>query len=334
MTLSPSRRNVLVGITVMGSLIVLGWMLLKFGTAPVKLFQQSKEMQVTFISNRTDGLSVGSQVLYRGVPVGEILTLRNDDNQEDVVITARLNDKPLLPANVEGIIRTQSLISGTAAMSLELIGGEDAKPQGTLTPNNTIRARYVGSELIPPSIGTLATELGKTTQEIRDARLVAHLDETVRSAAEVLKSLKDYVDDPKLKENLTVSIANLRDVTETAKRSAANIEKFSGNLQKVTDQATDTLTDVRTTVHKTGDNVDQLTQQMDDRLLQISKLLDSFQSIASKIDKGQGTAGLLINDTKLYESMVDTSKQLNATITDLQRLVEQWEQEGVYLKLK
>ena len=49
---------------------------------------------------------------------------------------------------------------------------------------------------------------------------------------------------------------------------------------------------------------------------------------------GTSSIGLLVNDPKLYESLVDTSRELNATITDLKRLVEQWEQEGVALKLR
>jgi hypothetical protein len=61
--------------------------------------------------------------------------------------------------------------------------------------------------------------------------------------------------------------------------------------------------------------------------------LDHIQSITTKIDAGKGTAGQFINDPKLYQSLVDSSQQLNATIADLKRLVEQWEQEGVYFKL-
>ncbi len=73
---------------------------------------------------------------------------------------------------------------------------------------------------------------------------------------------------------------------------------------------------------------------MGDRLTQIADLLSSVQSIAQKIDKGQGTAGQLVNDPKLYQALVDSSRELNATVTDLKRLIEQWEEEGVNLHLK
>ena len=58
-----------------------------------------------------------------------------------------------------------------------------------------------------------------------------------------------------------------------------------------------------------------------------------FQSMADKMDKGEGTIGKFVNDPRLYESLSDTSAELNLTVKDLHRLVQQWEQEGVSLKL-
>jgi phospholipid/cholesterol/gamma-HCH transport system substrate-binding protein len=102
----------------------------------------------------------------------------------------------------------------------------------------------------------------------------------------------------------------------------------------VADDASATLTDARAMIHKTQDNLDRVTSQVNDRMMQLSKLLDTFQSISSKIDQGNGTAGMLMNDPKLYQNLVETTREMNETIADLKRLVEQWEQEGVSLKMK
>jgi len=105
-------------------------------------------------------------------------------------------------------------------------------------------------------------------------------------------------------------------------------------LQKVSDEAAGTLADAHATVRSAQADVEHLSRQIDDRMLQISKALTSFQAITDKLNTGQGTAGLLISDPKLYQSLADNSRELNLTIADLRRLVEQWEQEGVTLKLK
>ena len=55
---------------------------------------------------------------------------------------------------------------------------------------------------------------------------------------------------PKLRDDITVAIANFRKVTETASRATENIERFSGNLQKVSDEASSTLADARSALAK------------------------------------------------------------------------------------
>ena len=42
---------------------------------------------------------------------------------------------------------------------------------------------------------------------------------------------------------------------------------------------------------------------------------------------------MLVRDPRLYDSLVSTANVLNEMMTDLRRLVQQWEQEGVSMKL-
>jgi ABC-type transporter Mla subunit MlaD len=86
-------------------------------------------------------------------------------------------------------------------------------------------------------------------------------------------------------------------------------------------------------VTKTQAHVDDISKNIDDRLLQVSRLLEQFQSIAGKIDQGKGTAGMLVNDSKLYENLAETSKELDQTVKALKGLIDQWTDEGVYLHL-
>jgi phospholipid/cholesterol/gamma-HCH transport system substrate-binding protein len=309
--MSPYRRNVFVGITVLGGLFGLAIMLLKFGGSTVRFFSKGEEVEVQFTCDRADGLAEGAQVLYRGVTVGHITRVRRDDNSQDVIIDGLIENTPALPGNLMGDIRTQSLVSGIAAMSLEVTGGLDAKPLGKLADHQKIAAIYVGTDIIPPE-----------------------LNEEVHTAGSVLKGLNEYVNDPKIRTDLQASLENFRHITETVQRSANNVERFSDGLQKVSDEARGTLEDAHTTVRNAQADVDHLSRQIDDRMLQITKALDSCQAITDKVNNGQGTAGLLVTDPKLYQSLLDNSRELNLTIADLHRLLDQWEHEGVSFKLK
>jgi phospholipid/cholesterol/gamma-HCH transport system substrate-binding protein len=327
--MSPYRRNILVGITVVGALAVLGWMILKFGDRPARLFATPSQ-PVTFITDRADGLGEGSNITYRGVIVGRVLSVARTQDGLQVLIRGQVDRSPPLPKNVDGVIRQLGQLGPSSNLNLELTG---AQPQGQLEPGATLRAHYEGLSLFPPEVSQLATELRLTAQQFRQSQIVLHLDQQVEKAGTLIDSVNTLVSDPQLRENLKVALANIRQASET-------INKLGTKFDKLADQASDTMGDVRgavgdvrTTVGKAGNNLDSIGKQVSDRLQQLSVTLDHFQSISAKIDNGKGTAGQLINDPKLYQALVDSSLQLNATIADLKRLVEQWEQEGLHFKL-
>ena len=334
--MSPYRRNVLVGATVLGALIVLGWMIIKFSGQLATPFKP-KQISIRFITDRADGVAEGSPVNFLGVPAGRVMEVTRSENQKQVYIDAAIDQYPPIPANVRAIIRTASALGSGSAIVFEVIG---PKPEGKLEAGSEIEAHYVGLDLLPPEFAELARELKLTAQQMREANLIAHVDEQVRHVGKLIDAVQAYVGDEKTRDDLKNAIANLRTTTESANRISGNLEKFSGRLDKLGDDASATMADARTTIQqanttikKTEGNIDQITTQVGDRLLQISKLLDQFNGIAMKVNDGKGTAGQLVNDPKLYQGLVDVTKELNLTVSDLRRLVQQWEQEGVSLKL-
>jgi phospholipid/cholesterol/gamma-HCH transport system substrate-binding protein len=321
--MSPYRRNILVGVTVILALVFLGWMILKFGDRPAKIFA-TPTMPITFISDRGDGLGDGSNITYRGVSVGRVKTVKRGPDGKEVIIEAEVDTTPPLPANVQGEIVMLSALGGTSTLALQLT---DQQEQGQLQSGAKLRARFLGLQFLPPEFADLARELRLSAQQFRESKVIQHIDEQVTKAGKVLDSANEFIADPKLREDIKTAAANIRSASETINRVGTKLDKLS-------DQASATMTDVRQTVTKGGENLDSISKQVGDRLTQIAKTLDHFESMANKIDTGRGTAGQLVNDPKLYQALVDSARELNLTITDLRRLVEQWEQEGVSLKLK
>jgi phospholipid/cholesterol/gamma-HCH transport system substrate-binding protein len=320
--MSPYRRNILVGVTVIGALFAIGWMILKFGDRPARFFATPSQ-PVFFTAERADGLGEGSNIQYRGVTVGKVKTVTRTEDGTLVNITAEVDKAPPLPANVEGVIRQLGQLGPTSNMNLVLTG---AKPQGHLAPGAKLRARYEGLSLFPPEATALAEELTKTARQLRESNVIGNLNEQITRAGKTLDSANALIGDPKFRADVHTTLANIRQASESINRLGPKIEKLS-------DEASATMGDVRTTVKSANTNLDNVGKQIGDRLTQIAATLEHFQSIAAKIDKGEGTAGQLVNDPKLYQSLVESSTQLNATITDLKRLVEQWEQEGISFKL-
>ncbi|HEV2295065.1 MAG TPA: MlaD family protein [Tepidisphaeraceae bacterium] len=327
--MSPYRRNILVGAVVLGALIFLGWMILRFGDQPAKLFADPT-MPIYFTAQRADGVAEGSPVLYQGVNVGRVTRVKRSEDGKGVRIEAQVDVAPPLPANVHGVIIAQSLLGAGAVISLQLT---EPEPTGKLAAGATLNARYVGLEMIPPEFASLATELRLSAAQFRESRIIEHLDQQVQKAGEVMDSVKSLLDDQQMRADLKTSLANVRSATEQANRIGTNLEKFSTELEKIGKDASSTVGQAKATLTKADEQITDLTRQVGQRLTQVAKLLDTFQSISNKLDNGQGTAGQFVNDPKLYESLVATSRELNAMVSDLKRLVEQWEQEGISVKL-
>ncbi|QOV91348.1 MlaD family protein [Humisphaera borealis] len=321
--MTSRSRNILVGSVVLVAILSLGWMILKFsGSSVAALISKGETIQIT--TERADGVSDGSAVYYLGVPVGQATGVKLLPDNSGVVIDALISADKTVPANVIGRIKAASSLSMSAGIFLETVGPPSDK---RLAAGAQIKAINQNTGLIPPEFTDLA-------RSIREQQLIAHVDETViemrnqlRNAGVAIDSFNKIVGDPKVREDLSAAIASIRTTSE-------NLQKFTAKLETLSGETSQTLSQVRTTLSDGGKRVDELTTQVGSRLTQVGELLDKFNAIATRIDKGEGTAGALVNDPRLYESLVDTSKTLNLTIADLRRLVEQWEQEGFTLKLK
>ena len=314
--MNSKQRNVLVGLVVLLALGMLTFMLLIFAGRATALFVQHG-IPITLNADRANGLNEGASISFRGVAVGKVTAIRLAGNNDQVILAGEVDAASPLPGNLIGLIQTSSPLSGGAEISLEQTGNEPNV--ASLAPHQVIQVHYVGSTLLPPEFAELATQ-------IRKDNLIGHLDETVLSiekqvnkAGLVLDSTQKFIGDPKLRDNVQVSIANIR--------------HFSDNLQTLESNANSTIVDMHATVNRTSGHIDDLSRNLDGSVQKLGAVLDQFQSAAAKINNGQGTAGLLVNDPRLYNSLADTAKELDQTIADLQRLVQQWEQEGVTLKL-
>ena len=316
--MSPNKRNVLVGIVVLSALGILAWMILKFANRAAEFFL-TKGTRVQLVADRADGLSDGSAIYYRGVGVGRVLGVRLSESG-GVIIDAIIEPGPPVPLTVEGIIRTGNLLSASASIFLEPLPGAASMPSRPLQAGDVLRASVPrGSAIIPDEFTGLA-------RSIQEQKLIQHLDETVvnireqaMKAGKLMDSVNGLVSDEKMRADLRTAMANVREATEQANKIGTDVRA--------------TLADTRTQINRTGNRVDEISRNLNTQIDQVGKVLEKFQSIAARVDKGEGTAGLLVRDPKLYDNLVNTAADLNLMVKDLRRLVQQWEQEGLSFKL-
>ena len=112
----------MVGVTVLAGLIALGWMIIRFSDAPFKLFAKPT-MRVTLRTSTAQGLSEGSAVAYKGVPVGRVVGLTRTDDHRHVIVHCDIDVEPPLPSNLQGRIAS-NLFGGGSVVNLVLVTTE------------------------------------------------------------------------------------------------------------------------------------------------------------------------------------------------------------------
>jgi len=321
------RRNLLVGLTILVALAMLGWFALEFGKVVASPFAP-REIPVQFVCDRADGLSNGSPVTFHGVEVGHVEDVHLGQGNVTVVIDAMIDEHPPLPGNIVGEVRTVGALGGSALLALEL---NNPTPQGLLQRGAKLPARFVGSDLLPPE---LSTEMTKAAHELNSSHLFTDLDTQVHNIGGLVDSMNKLVGDPQVHSDVKESLTNIRLATTRAAVIAERVDRFTAQFDQLAKDASATLNQLRTTLGNADGKVDDLSRATLARLAQAGELLQNVQSITGKIDRGVGTAGAFVNDPQLYQSLAASAQELDLTIKDLKRLIEQWEQEGLNLKLR
>ena len=345
--MGPYKRNWFVGGTVLLGLITLAFLIIMFGGSLGAVFAGEK-YHVTFKSDRADGLSPGSAIRYLGQTVGSVSEVRLvvDKVPNYVLIGAELEKTVNLRADVTANIKVPGLL-GSASI-IELSMPNIAAPGKFLLGGETIETRYVGLDVLPAGFGDLATEMRGLVSEFRQANVVGdfklalnNFNAQVTKAGQVMESINSVLGTKETQTDLKTAIARAREAIEHANNVTANFEQISNELKPMPAKLDATVTEVqagvadtRATIKLAQERIASVTDQLNRNLDKIAGVLDDARSISGKINSGNGTLARLLNDPKLYDTIVTATEVINQTIKDVQRLVRGIEEEGFPINLK
>ena len=127
--------------------------------------------------------------------------------------------------------------------------------------------------------------------------------------------------------------------TPTPVTLRATIARMDKTLDAIHALAADP--ELKTSIKKTFTNVEKVSASANELMRKLITDAESIDTVAvalhktlAKINSGQGTAGKLLHDPKLYNSLVETTGQLDNLLRDLRKLAAKWDKEGVGIELK
>lgn len=107
----------------------------------------------------------------------------------------------------------------------------------------------------------------------------------------------------------------------------ANIKKTLENFQFATAQLNDTLKSVEQITDIGAEKITLVSDQLEQTLAQTQQLI-------AKIESGDGTAGKLVNDGRLYENLLESSEELKMLLEQLKQWTDEVQEDGVKVKTK
>lgn len=315
------RADVRIGLAILAALAiaVFGTLWLKgggFGT-------EDRELQAQF---REVGQVIdGSRVKLRGVEIGRVSAIEFHPSGDFVVVTMRIDPEVPLPSRPVVVASPESFF-------------------GDWQVEITDRSRYPQSEftvpieqgMLPayalPDVGQLAgvaDRIAENMAVLSDRVELAFTEETAIRVREAINNLQEVT------QGLTDLVQRQGGtVDELANDLAAMTETLGQTVNAVNRVATDieaALADGRT--QAIVDNVANATERMDSltaALVTVSgdfgrtmaaadTTLTAVSDLLESVNQGQGTVGLLLNDTVLYGRIVRSTELLEILLEDFRQ---------------
>jgi phospholipid/cholesterol/gamma-HCH transport system substrate-binding protein len=275
------------------TLLVLGFNFLK----GKNMFNRKHEIYAVF--KKVEGLSSSDAVKINGLDVGKVYEINEvDPDLSGIVVTINLTKEVSIPDDSYGIINASPL----GSTSLNIVKGSSAN---LLKEGDTLRTVVSGGLL-----DDLKSSVNPTLNKVNGT--LTSLDSLVEVIGGTL--------DPATRKHMQAMIANLEASSKALNAMMAangSIGKTMANMNAITAN----LSNNKDTINRILGNVETATQRFAEldltpTLTKLQQTTDQLNATLAKINSGDGSLGLLMNDKKLYNNLNATANSMNVLLQD------------------
>ena len=255
----------------------------------------SNEKTIHALYDEVEGLVVGANVTIRGLNVGKVKIIDFNDDFAKIKVTFSIRDDLTFSNESVAQLYEAGLIGGKA---IAIIPKYDS--------SNIIKNGDILISEIKPGLTELVNQQIAPLQDKIEGLLTS-----ADSLFAGISNIMNYDTQNNLKmsleglastiENVNVLSSNINDILNAnekgLKSTINNLSKVSGNLNKITDSI---------------------------KQMPLSSIVKNFENtsfqlkrIIERLNSGEGSAGMILNDNKLYDNLVNSSEALEALLSDL-----------------
>ncbi len=320
------RRDVVVGIFVILGLGALGWMILRFGDLPTAITRM-KSFNVYVQFPTAPGVMKDTPVRFCGYQVGRVTTVQAPQVRRDLntgqqyhqtlcilSIGKRYTD---IPCNV--VVKLMSRGLGSSYLELKVDPGK--LPAPPRDPNDPSTCFLKDGMPLQGSTGMTSEFFPEESQE-KLTKLVDDIRSFIGNANRV-------IGDPHNQQNFQATLANLSKTSEAFPAVVEGALAAMKNGQQTLEEFRKLAATGGATLKSTDAKVERLVASMVVASDEIGKSVAQLRLAVAKVNEGQGSAGRLLNDGRLYENLLESTTQLNILLKDLKELIDKISEKGL-----
>jgi len=258
------------------------------------IFSQVNVLYTKF--DTVEGLIRGSNVYLNGFKIGTVREMQYLVQEDSALITLNITENIQLPKGSMAQLASPDFLGSSTIRIIKSNSSESLEwgsylkgiqKEGLL---NTFTDRGTA---ISDSVAVTITLLNEKLRALDFLNQQSSND--IGSALSNVKQTSDY-----LLEAVTSNSDELTDMIGSAKRSLETIEDISDSS--------------RASIEQSIKNLELLSVEMSQLTRELSATSTTLNSVLEKMDRGEGSLGLLLNDPSLYENVDSLSYNLNELI--------------------
>jgi paraquat-inducible protein B len=249
-------------------------------------FFSRRALVVAFFEGSVKGLRAGAPVTFRGVPIGEVKSIRVVYNPKDrsfwipVIlelepekiedwgiylkqVAARDKDRMLIKAGLRAQLQMQSLVTGQLSVDFDFYPDKPARLVKQEIPDLHIPYDEI------PTIKTPLQEISETIQEFP-------LPEIAQDIRRLLKGVERLVNSPKLAESLD-------DVNKTVKEIRGLVTNVNSKVEVLAASLDSTIKDTHTFINTLNERSDGILTHVDQTVMDTRKLVNNLDNQAQPL---------------------------------------------------
>ncbi len=259
--------------------------------------------------SNVEGLNISSKVTLNGYKIGKVENISfTPGNYGNVLVEFSLDQNIKIPDSTVAQIYSLDLM-GTKAIQLNFSNDSIFYSVGDTLLSETeqdlkeqVSAQMLPLKLKAEDLMVSIEDAMKVVREIFSATNKAHIDKSLASLDRTFTTLRHTSSelDSLLSNNrgrLGAIFTNIESITSNLKNNNEQINLILKNLSSVSDSL------AKSKLLSTINNA--------------NKAMESVYNIMAKIERGEGTMGMLINNDSLYNNLNKSSQDLDKLLIDL-----------------